>query len=160
MGIKGGRVDVQRFIYWNFLKCFWNEQLGRETSVVTNFDWYSPSNAQRFSEAEVRAIVDANGMAERFFHAEEACYSGPMGTAGVATAGLLTGFKIKESRATAPPAWPADLPAKWDRTVEMLVLGVEQPPHPGGVPGQDEEALERNVAGPVREVRIADDRQQ
>lgn len=47
-----------------------------------------------------------------------------MGTAGVATAGLLTGFKSKESRATAPPAWPADLPAKWDRTVEMLVLGV------------------------------------
>ena len=76
LGIKGGRVDVQRFLYWNFLKCFWNEQLGRETSVVTNFDWYSPSNAQRFSEAEVRAIVDANGMAERFFHAEEACYSG------------------------------------------------------------------------------------
>lgn len=76
LGIKGGRVDVQRFIYWNFLKCFWNEQLGRETSVVTNFDWYSPSNAQRFSEAEVRAIVEANGMAERFFHAEEACYSG------------------------------------------------------------------------------------
>ena len=76
LGIKGGLVDVQRFIYWNFLKCFWNEQLGRETSVVTNFDWYSPSNAQRFSEAEVRAIVDANGMAERFFHAEEACYSG------------------------------------------------------------------------------------
>ena len=76
LGIKGGLVDVQRFIYWNFLKCFWNEQLGRETSVVTNFDWYSPSNAQRFSEAEVRAIVDANGMAERFFRAEEACYSG------------------------------------------------------------------------------------
>ena len=76
LGIKGGRVDVQRFLYWNFLKCFWNEQLGRETSVVTNFDWYSPSNAQRFSEAEVRAIVDANGMAERFFRAEEACYSG------------------------------------------------------------------------------------
>ena len=76
LGIKGGRYDIQRFIYWNFLKCFWNEQLGHETSVVTNFDWYSPSNAQRFSEAEVRAIVAANGMAENFFHAEEACYAG------------------------------------------------------------------------------------
>lgn len=76
LGIKGGRYDVQRFIYWNFLKCFWNEQLGQETSVVTNFDWYSPSNAQRFSEPEVRAIVAASGMTERSFHAEEACYSG------------------------------------------------------------------------------------
>lgn len=76
MGIKGGRMDVQRFIYWNFLKCFWNPELGQETSVVTNFDWYSPSNARRFSEREVREIVGANGLAETFFHAEEACYSG------------------------------------------------------------------------------------
>jgi SAM-dependent methyltransferase len=76
LGIKGGRYDVQRFIYWNLLKCFWNEQLGQDTSVVINFDWYGPSNAQRFSEPEVRAIVAANGMSERFFHVEEACYSG------------------------------------------------------------------------------------
>jgi SAM-dependent methyltransferase len=76
LGIKGGRYDIQRFIYWNFLKCFWNEELGRETSVITNFDWYSPSNARRFNEQEVRAIVHDNGLAEMFFHAEEACYSG------------------------------------------------------------------------------------
>lgn len=76
LGIKGGAYDVQRFIYWNFLKCFWNEKLGPETSVITNFDWYSPSNARRFSESEVRSIVATNGMAEAFFHVEEACYSG------------------------------------------------------------------------------------
>ncbi len=56
LGIKGGRYDIQRFIYWNFLKCFWNADLGTETSVLTNFDWYSPSNARRFSESEIRAI--------------------------------------------------------------------------------------------------------
>jgi len=22
LGIKGGKYDLQRFIYWNFLKCF------------------------------------------------------------------------------------------------------------------------------------------
>ncbi len=76
LGIKGGTYDIQRFIYWNFLKCFWNAELGRETSVVTNFDWYSPSNARRFSEKEVRDIVSANALREEFFHAEEACYSG------------------------------------------------------------------------------------
>ncbi len=76
LGIKGGRIDVQRFIYWNFLKCFWNPELGRETSVVTNFDWYSPSNARRFSETEVRDIVKANGLEAVSWHAEEACYSG------------------------------------------------------------------------------------
>lgn len=76
LGIKGGRIDVQRFLYWNFLKCFWNEDLGLATSVATNFDWYSPSNARRFSEDEVRSIVAANKMKTVTFHQEEACHSG------------------------------------------------------------------------------------
>jgi len=76
LGIKGGTIDVQRFIYWNFMKCFWNNELGVETSIVTNFDWYSPSNARRFSKKEVREIVVINHMIESYFHAEEACYSG------------------------------------------------------------------------------------
>ena len=76
LGIKGGRVDIQRFIYWNFLKCFWNEDLGLDTSVATNFDWYSPSNARRFTQEEVREIVAVNAMEIVHFHAEEAAYSG------------------------------------------------------------------------------------
>ncbi len=75
LGIKGGTYDVQRFLYWHFLKCFWSEELGRETSIVVNFDWYSPSNARRFNEREVRALCAANGMTDTFFHSEEACYS-------------------------------------------------------------------------------------
>lgn len=76
LGIKAGRYDIQRFLYWNFLKCFWNEDLGRETSVHTNFDWYSPSNARRFSKEEVLGIVRSNGLECATFHEEEACYSG------------------------------------------------------------------------------------
>ena len=76
LGIKGGEIDVQRFIYWNFLKCFWNNELGHDTSLATNFDWYSPSNARRFSEEEVRGIVADNAMKTLSFHSEEACYSG------------------------------------------------------------------------------------
>lgn len=76
LGIKGGRYDVQRFIYWNFLKCFWNAELGRETSIVTNFDWYSPSNARRYSEEQVKALLTRHGLSVEHFHREEACYSG------------------------------------------------------------------------------------
>jgi ubiquinone/menaquinone biosynthesis C-methylase UbiE len=76
LGIKGGKTDIQRFIYWNFIKCFWNADLGRETSVVTNYDWYSPSNARRFSEQDVRKIITDAGLSEVHFHAEEACFSG------------------------------------------------------------------------------------
>jgi len=76
LGLKGGTYDIQRFIYWNFLKCFWNEHLGEETSIVTNYDWYSPSNARRYSEKEVRDLVEANGLEIGYFHQEEACHSG------------------------------------------------------------------------------------
>lgn len=76
LGIKGGNYDIQRFIYWNFLKCFWNADLGPDTSLSTNFDWYSPSNARRFNEKEVQDIVSANSLTPSFFHTEEACYSG------------------------------------------------------------------------------------
>ncbi|WP_347506094.1 hypothetical protein [Pseudomonas anguilliseptica] len=79
LGIKGGEYDIQRFIYWNFLKCFWNPVLGVETSDAINFDWYSPSNARRFSEAEVRALVSENGLRFIYFHSEPACYSGRFG---------------------------------------------------------------------------------
>lgn len=76
LGIHGGNYDLQRFLYWNFFKCFWNEDLGEETSVSVNFDWYSPSNARRFSESEVLELVKQNSLVSVFFHKEEACYSG------------------------------------------------------------------------------------
>lgn len=76
LGIKGGKYDVQRFLYWNFLKCFWNESIGYKNSIETNFDWYGPSNAYRYSEAEYKAIIQANNLEVIFFHQEEACYAG------------------------------------------------------------------------------------
>ena len=76
LGIKGGQYDIQRFLYWNFIKCFWNEELGPETSVVTNYDWYSPCNARRYSKDEVVSLIAKNGLLINYFHEEEACYSG------------------------------------------------------------------------------------
>jgi SAM-dependent methyltransferase len=76
LGIKGGKYDIQRFIYWNFLKCFWKEDWGFELCKSTNYDWYAPSNAKRFSKEEFLAMVTANNLEVSFFHQEEACYSG------------------------------------------------------------------------------------
>ena len=76
LGIKGGEYDIQRFIYWNFLKCFWNSEWGFDLSKSTNFDWYAPSNAKRFSKAEFEAMVNENKLSITYFHQEEACYSG------------------------------------------------------------------------------------
>lgn len=76
LGIKGGVIDVQRFIYWNFLKCFWKEDWGFDLSKSTNYDWYAPSNAKRFSKEEFLDMAKANDLKVTFFHQEEACYSG------------------------------------------------------------------------------------
>ncbi len=76
LDIRGGEYDLQRFLYWNFLKCFYSAELGNETSVATNFDWYSPSNARRFSEEEVKGLVKDRNLEIEFFHVEEAAFSG------------------------------------------------------------------------------------
>lgn len=76
LGIKGGKYDIQRFIYWNFLKCFWKEDWGFELSKSTNYDWYAPSNAKRFSKEEFLKMISDNKLEVSYFHEEEACYSG------------------------------------------------------------------------------------
>jgi ubiquinone/menaquinone biosynthesis C-methylase UbiE len=76
LGIKGGKQDIQRFIYWNFLKCYWNGNQGVENSNMINFDWYSPSNAKRYSEEEYKKMINDNHLKIKYFHKEEACYSG------------------------------------------------------------------------------------
>lgn len=54
LGVKSGEYDVQRFIYWHFLKCFWDESDNFERSVGVNFDWYSPKYAYRHTPSEVK----------------------------------------------------------------------------------------------------------
>jgi len=76
LGIKSGKIDLQRFIYWNFLKCFWNEELGKTTSVSTNYDWYSPSNAFRYNKDEFELLLKNANFEIKPYHSEEACHSG------------------------------------------------------------------------------------
>ena len=76
LGIKGGKQDLQRFIYWNFIKCFWRDDWGKEMSDATNFDWYAPSNAKRYSKEEFINMIEENNLRIDHFHEEEACYSG------------------------------------------------------------------------------------
>jgi len=54
LGVKAGEYDVQRFVYWHFLKCFWDESDNFERSVGVNFDWYSPKFAFRHTPKEVK----------------------------------------------------------------------------------------------------------
>ena len=76
LGIDACKMTIQRFLYWNFLKCFWNPELGYHNSLMTNFDWYSPAQAFRYSEQEFKEWITREKMDEIHFHREHACYSG------------------------------------------------------------------------------------
>jgi arsenite methyltransferase len=62
LGIRAGRYDVQRLIYWNFAKLFWNDQLSFEANNHVNFDWYHPRYAHRHTEEELRDACAATGL--------------------------------------------------------------------------------------------------
>jgi len=70
--IKKGRYDLQRFTYWHFLKCFWNENWGLEKSILTNFDWYHPKNAYRYEPEEIKQWVKKAKLKMRYFYVDEA----------------------------------------------------------------------------------------
>ena len=75
LGIGKGKVDIQRFIYWNFLKCFWNDQLPLEENRMVNFDWFVPQHSFRFTEEEIRDWCRKEGVQIVWFNAEEAGYT-------------------------------------------------------------------------------------
>lgn len=72
LGIKGGEYDIQRFIYWNFIKCFYRPEWTKQENDACNFDWYSPSNAERYSPEEYRQWAHDLNLKIDFFRSEEA----------------------------------------------------------------------------------------
>jgi arsenite methyltransferase len=71
LGIKAGRLDVQRFVYWNVAKMFWNHDLSFEENHHFNFDWYHPRYAHRQSAEEVRRWCEEAGLRIHHFVEEE-----------------------------------------------------------------------------------------
>lgn len=65
--IKKGRIDVQRFIYWHMMKCFWNEEHGMKASIMTNFDWYHPKDAHRHTPEELEKWMSQCGLKKIHF---------------------------------------------------------------------------------------------
>jgi SAM-dependent methyltransferase/uncharacterized protein YbaR (Trm112 family) len=68
LGIPPGEHDVQRLVYYNFVKCFWNEAFDFETNNMVNFDWYHPHNAWQHTEEEVAGWLAAAGVREYRFN--------------------------------------------------------------------------------------------
>lgn len=54
LGIRAGKVDIQRFFYWNICKAFYREDFTLDEMNHINFDWYRPLNCHRHTEEEIR----------------------------------------------------------------------------------------------------------
>lgn len=55
LGIRKGKVDLQRLFHWNVMKCFWNDGFDFFTNNIINVDWYHPQFCFRFEPDEFRA---------------------------------------------------------------------------------------------------------
>jgi len=62
LGFKKGRYNLQRFIYYNIMKCYWNNTMDFASNEITNFDWYHPRHAHRHTPDEVRQWCDEAGV--------------------------------------------------------------------------------------------------
>lgn len=71
LGITAGTHNLQRFVYYNLFKCFWNDALSFDENVNVNFDWYHPKYAHRQTPEQVRGWLDELHLAAEFFNVGE-----------------------------------------------------------------------------------------
>lgn len=74
--IPGGKMTLQRFVYDNFLKCFFNSNMGFEQSAIVNYDWYLPDIAYRYTVSEFKSMCRKAGFEIIYLHTEPSCISG------------------------------------------------------------------------------------
>lgn len=75
LGIKAGRYDVQRLIYWHFAKLYWREEASFEENNHVNFDWYHPRYAHRHTEDEIRRWCDEAGLSITHFDVQKSGFT-------------------------------------------------------------------------------------
>ncbi len=68
LGFKAGTYNVQRFLYYNVMKFYWNDDFSFDENVHLNFDWYYPKYCWRHTVAEVRGWLREHGLEEIELH--------------------------------------------------------------------------------------------
>ncbi|MBS3168180.1 class I SAM-dependent methyltransferase [Candidatus Woesearchaeota archaeon] len=54
LGIKKGKLDIQRFFYWNICKLFYRPDYNLDEMNHINFDWFRPLNCHRHTPDEIK----------------------------------------------------------------------------------------------------------
>jgi len=72
LGIKKGKLDLQRFIYWNVCKLYYRPEYTLDEMNHINFDWFRPLNCHRHTPEEVRRWCDEAGLVIERMNVQEA----------------------------------------------------------------------------------------
>jgi SAM-dependent methyltransferase len=75
LGIRRGKVDLQRFFYYSVLKAYYRPDFGFDEMHHINFDWFRPMNRHRHTEEEVRTFCADAGLSVERLHAEPSGFS-------------------------------------------------------------------------------------
>lgn len=71
LGFKKGTYDLQRFMYYNMFKCYWNDGISFDDNVHVNFDWYHPTYSHRHTPEEVKGWLKELHYEEQYMHVSE-----------------------------------------------------------------------------------------
>lgn len=71
--VSGLNMELQRDIYHNVFKCFWDGNYDFTTNVLINLDWYQPKYAWRHTPEEVKSWCEESNLVVRNF---DICDSG------------------------------------------------------------------------------------
>jgi SAM-dependent methyltransferase len=62
LGMKAGKVDLQRWFYYDIAKAYYSPDMTFGEMQHINFDWYAPKNCHRQTEEQVRRWCDEAGL--------------------------------------------------------------------------------------------------
>jgi arsenite methyltransferase len=72
LGIEVGKLDLQRFFYWNICKAYFRPELSFDEMHHINFDWFRPLNCQRQTPEEIRQWCEEAGLEIEHINVQEA----------------------------------------------------------------------------------------
>jgi hypothetical protein len=75
LGIEKGKVNLQRFFYWNMFKAFYQPDWSIEEMNLVNFDWYRPLNCHRHTREEIEQICKESGLEIETLNEQEAGFT-------------------------------------------------------------------------------------
>ncbi len=72
LGIKKGKINIQRLFYWNIFKAFYRPDFSLEEMNHINYDWYRPLNCHRHTPDEIELWCQEIGLRLERLFVEEA----------------------------------------------------------------------------------------